>query len=48
MLQQGCPFSFVSEFVLNNHRREISPTNQIVSSDSSFLIGRYLEERIDV
>ena len=48
MVQQGRPCSFVPKFVLNNHNREISPTNQTASVYSSPLIGRHLEDRLDV
>ena len=42
MIQQDGPFSLVSKFILNNHTREVSPTNQIAYDNSSALIGRYL------
>ena len=48
MIQQGRLFSSVSKFVLNNLRREILLTNQIVSANSTSLIGRYLENQLDV
>ena len=48
MIQQGRTFSFVSKIILNNHRREISLTNQMASVTSSLLIGRYLDKRLDV
>ena len=43
MDQHGRPLSFGSMFFLNNHRREISPTNLLAFINSSSLIGRYLE-----
>ena len=45
MIQQGHIFSFLPTFVLNNHKSEILPTNQIASANCSSLIGRYLKER---
>ena len=47
-IHQGRPFSSVSKFVNSYHRREIWPTCQIVATNSSSLIERYLEERLDV
>ena len=48
MIQQCRPFSFVSKLVYDNHSLDISPSNQIATANSSSLIGRYLEERLDV
>ena len=45
-IQQGRPFPFVSQLILNNCRPAVWPTNRIVSDNSSLLIGRYLEERL--
>ena len=42
------PSSFVSRFVLNDHRWEILPTNQIALAHSSLLIWQQLEEQLDV
>ena len=47
MILQGRPFSFVPSNVLNNHRREISPTKRVASVELSSRIGRYLEEPLD-
>ena len=43
---RGRPSLFVFKFVLNNNRRDISPTNRIAFGDSSSLIGRYLAKRL--
>ena len=45
-IQQDRPFSFVSK-IHHNHTLEISPANHDSSVNSSLLIGRYLEERLD-
>ena len=48
MIKKGRPVLLVSKFVLENHRREISTTNQVYSANSFSLIGRYPEERLYV
>ena len=48
LIQKGCPFSFVSKFVLNYHGHEISLTDQIALAKSCSLTGRYFEERLGV
>ena len=46
-IQYGRPFSYLYQFVHNNHRREMPP-NQISFSNAGSLLGRYLAERLDV
>ena len=49
IIQQGRPFPFVTKFVRFLFVLcEVLPTNQIAAINSSSLIGRYLEEQLDV
>ena len=50
MIQQGRPYSFVSNFVhitQYKYRLERLPTNQIAFVNLSSLIGRYLQGLLD-